>query len=342
MENGELDGYLAMKRRVYLTILPIVIAYNTWYWLYSPVRDTFIRMILPGALLGFLVLWILVYRNVAIRVNEFVGLGIFTVYHVVRFYTAVHTVGNTLFDLYLPWSILYSVFVFMIFEKKKGLVYALSVYVVMLSIGIPLYRQTSTLNYALTQFFVSNIIFIIALYYFQRLFSAYGEVMTWRKMAWQDYLTNIANRRMLDSWIEQEIDKSKEDNTSFSVVYFDIDHFKDLNDHYGHHVGDDVLREFVNVVQRTIGQHEYFGRWGGEEFIVLLPAETTYEAEQVAERIRESIEKHAFQQVGHLTASFGIASFQESDLPNTLLSRADHALYSAKNSGRNAVKVAGL
>lgn len=342
MENGELDTYLTMKRHVYLAILPIVFIYNTWYWLYSPVRNTFIHLALPGALLCFCILWILIYRNGAIRAYEFVGLGIFTLYHLGRLYTSVHTAGNNAFDLYLPWSALYNIFVFMIFQGKKGLVYSLSVYVLTLCIGLPHYHQTNELDDVLTQFFVCNMIFIVVLYYFQRLFSAYGEAMTWRKMACQDYLTNIANRRMVDRWIEEEIEKSEEASTSFSIVYFDIDHFKQLNDQFGHHVGDNVLREFVDVVKSSIGQNDYFGRWGGEEFIIVLPNETENEAEQFAERLRKTIEKHSFREVGNLTASFGISSFKKTDLPNTLLNRADHALYTAKNSGRNAVEVAGL
>jgi diguanylate cyclase (GGDEF)-like protein len=337
MDDAGLNSYLKIKRRIFLAVLSIVFIYTGWYWLHSPVHDTFIHLALFGTALCCFILWILFYRNFAIRVCEFVCLGMFTLYHLGRIYTSLHAAG---IDLYLEWSGVYDVCVFMVLQGKKGLAYALFIYMLTLCIGVPDFHQTNELDGILTHFFVANIIYIVVLYYFQRLLSASTESTTLRKMAYQDYLTNIANRRMIDRWIEEEIEKSEENNTTFSIVYFDIDHFKQLNDQFGHHVGDDVLREFADVVKSTIRESDYFGRWGGEEFIIVSPNVPEHETEKLAERLRKTLEKHSFRTVGNLTASFGISSFSKSDLSNTLLHRADHALYVAKNSGRNTVRVA--
>jgi len=340
MDDDRPDSYFMLKRRYYLAILPIVFIYNAWYWLYSPVHDAFINFALPGAVLTCFILWILIYRNRAIQACDFAGLAIFTLYHLWRMYASAHTVGKI--DLHLTGMTLYNLYVFIVFRGKKGLVYSLSIFILTLCIWIPHYPQIRIRDYTLNEFYVSDLIYIVVLYYFQRLFLAYAESTAWKKMAFYDYLTNIANRRMIDRWIENEIERSEEDNTSFSIIYFDIDHFKQLNDQFGHHVGDSILREFADVVKCVIRHDDYFGRWGGEEFIIVSPNEPLQKTEQFAERIRKTIEEHSFQEVGTLTASFGIASFNNSDRPNTLFNRADLALYAAKNGGRNIVRVAGV
>jgi diguanylate cyclase (GGDEF)-like protein len=121
---------------------------------------------------------------------------------------------------------------------------------------------------------------------------------------------------------------------------FDIDHFKEINDGYGHAVGDEVLVELSGLVRRNIRSADLFARWGGEEFMVLLPHTDLGGAASMAEKLRESVETHSFPGVARVTCSFGVAGFTEIDDATVILKRVDDALYEAKETGRNRVVVA--
>ena len=119
-------------------------------------------------------------------------------------------------------------------------------------------------------------------------------------------------------------------------MFFDLDHFKWINDSFGHKVGDDVLIELVRVVENELTKDAFFGRWGGEEFIVILPTPEC-EAYEIAEKLRKAIEMHNFYKVGTMTASFGVTGYKLCDTAETFLTRADQRLYASKDEGRNIV-----
>ena len=118
---------------------------------------------------------------------------------------------------------------------------------------------------------------------------------------------------------------------------YDIDHFKEVNDTYGHEVGDSVLRELTRRVQNTIRDEDAIGRWGGEEFLILVGNVSSEQATALAERIRGIVELVPFQIVGTITVSFGVTSARKDDTRKTLFARVDKALYEAKKTGRNKV-----
>ena len=118
---------------------------------------------------------------------------------------------------------------------------------------------------------------------------------------------------------------------------FDIDHFKRVNDRYGHSYGDLVLKDLCRLIRGLIRQGDMLIRWGGEEFIILLPATEIDEAAQLAERIRQDVETERFPEVGSITISLGVAQLRKGDNIDSLLKRVDNALYHAKQSGRNRV-----
>lgn len=129
----------------------------------------------------------------------------------------------------------------------------------------------------------------------------------------------------------------EEEKESFSLLFLDIDYFKSINDQFGHKIGDDVLKELTEVVQAEIEDNHYFGRWGGEEFIIIVN-HPECEAFNIAERIREKVEAHEFKDVGHsVTISVGVTEFIEDDTTDSLLIRADERLYVSKDQGRNQV-----
>lgn len=162
-----------------------------------------------------------------------------------------------------------------------------------------------------------------------------------RNIAYTDSLTKIYNRLHFAHFLDAEIDKVKRYGGKFSIIFFDLDHFKEVNDNYGHRIGDDVLACVTDIVTKANRSADIFARYGGEEFIILTPQTDLKGALIHAERLRRDIEKFKFNTVGHITSSFGVTEFiVETDSIETLLERADKALYLAKEYGRNRVEKA--
>ncbi len=159
-----------------------------------------------------------------------------------------------------------------------------------------------------------------------------------KQLSITDNLTQIYNRMKLDAELEHQADLYQRYKQPFSVMIVDIDMFKQVNDHYGHQSGDIVLVEFTQIIQKHIRKTDIFGRWGGEEFMLIIPNADIHKAMIQAEKLRLLIAEHNFKIIGHLTASFGVAQFDEqNDTIQKLISKADKALYKAKEQGRNQV-----
>ncbi len=154
-------------------------------------------------------------------------------------------------------------------------------------------------------------------------------------LAHTDHLTGVANRRELLSELQKETEKSMRYGRPLSVVLFDLDHFKDVNDAHGHDHGELVLREVVRAVKPVLRAADRLGRWGGEEFIILAPEIDVREADRLAERLRAKIADRISDSSPTVTASLGFAEYETGDTPETLIKRADQALYKAKILGRN-------
>ncbi len=159
-----------------------------------------------------------------------------------------------------------------------------------------------------------------------------------RLMAMKDRLTGIWNRIRLEEAAQQEIARLERYGHPVSLIMMDLDHFKQINDQFGHGMGDQVLKEFCAIVQRCIRSTDILGRWGGEEFVLILPNSGYTSAGLLAERIRSEIEIHVFPNTLRITASLGMAVCQSTDTWNSWLERADQALYRAKSTGRNRVE----
>lgn len=155
------------------------------------------------------------------------------------------------------------------------------------------------------------------------------------RQATTDALTGIYNRVKFNGLFDMEIRKARRYKMPLALIMFDIDHFKAVNDRYGHQTGDSVLREIAGLVSQNIRNADLFGRWGGEEFMILVPENDLNNAFRLAEKLRMKIETHEFKDVGRATCSFGVTEFREEDTVVSLAGRADDALYAAKGNGRN-------
>ena len=156
-----------------------------------------------------------------------------------------------------------------------------------------------------------------------------------------DQLTKIPNRVALDEVLITQHYRFQRNNEACSVIMVDIDYFKEVNDQFGHIVGDKVLSKFAQILRENIREGDIVGRWGGEEFLIILPHTTKDKASILAEKLRKLIATQKFDEVGVKTASFGVCELGENMSIEKLVDGADQALYRAKTDGRNRVKVCG-
>lgn len=158
-----------------------------------------------------------------------------------------------------------------------------------------------------------------------------------------DFLTKLINRRAMHRFLQNEMARFERTGGTFSLVLVDIDHFKDINDRFGHDIGDDVLIALSRAFENAVREQDIVSRWGGEEFLILLPNTAQDDAFEQAERLRQLLDSDALQieRYRHrVTASFGVCEFSPGESLEFLLKQADVALYQAKALGRNRVRVA--
>jgi diguanylate cyclase (GGDEF)-like protein/hemerythrin-like metal-binding protein len=158
-------------------------------------------------------------------------------------------------------------------------------------------------------------------------------------LAATDHLTGAWSRGHFDRSIDAELARDTAGRQPLSLVLFDIDHFKRINDEFGHAVGDSVLRELVDLVQSRTRASDSLFRWGGDEFVILAASAGYRGAERLAENLRRTVAGHSFQTVGATTLSVGVVERVETESAPALFSRLDAALYAAKEAGRNRVVV---
>ena len=185
------------------------------------------------------------------------------------------------------------------------------------------------LHYAL-QYFAASSVYVCVLSLYSELKRRFGQVQS---QAETDALTGLINRRKMQFLLEQAVQNEE----GFSILLLDIDYFKHINDRYGHNTGDEVLREVSARMGECLRQHDSLSRWGGEEFLLLLPTADIGGALGVAERILATTRASLFSQGISLTVSLGAALYQPGERPEDIVHRADIALYKAKQSGRNRV-----
>ncbi|MBA2780900.1 diguanylate cyclase [Billgrantia kenyensis] len=156
------------------------------------------------------------------------------------------------------------------------------------------------------------------------------------QQATRDHLTGAYNRRAFDEAMRRAIGQAERNNNTFTLLLFDIDCFKSVNDQHGHDTGDAILKRLASLASQTLRSTDLMARWGGEEFAILLQDSSTQGASVFAERLRQQVAETRLQGLA-ITISLGIAEYRHGDDPDTLLARADGALYRAKRAGRNRV-----
>jgi len=186
--------------------------------------------------------------------------------------------------------------------------------------------------YVLIVLILSSIASFRSSYYIRKQYVYSRELLI---QANTDALTGINNRAKFNEELERWVDYAKRYRTPLSVVIFDFDNFKNVNDTYGHLIGDKVIVDTINIIKGSIRLTDVFARWGGDEFVLLLTNTNKQQAIELTERLRRLISKNVFEKVGKVTCSFGLGMFKENDNADTLINRCDQLLYKAKKEGKN-------
>lgn len=277
------------------------------------------------------------------------GFVVFSAYLLITLQAQLH--GNLPVSGYLSpialWFFIDFLLAFIAWEPRRALQLCAGIYAIMLLLLVlnlpmllpqkgPLFLHA--INYVI-QFYAACLLYIAAHYTLAQL---RPQLKAMQNLALSDPLTGVANRRRGEELLAQEIARAERYGHPLSVVMFDLDHFKRVNDTHGHAVGDALLRAVTHVVEKQLRAADHLARWGGEEFLVIAPELGDRRAVQVAERMRDQISQLHIP--GHRqmsqTASFGVAFYRAGDTPHGLVQRADEALYAAKNGGRNRVEQA--
>ncbi|MFM2484302.1 GGDEF domain-containing protein [Celerinatantimonas yamalensis] len=199
------------------------------------------------------------------------------------------------------------------------------------------------------QFFLLHILWLISAFMFGLVNATvietirkttYLQQCNLEKSAHTDGLTGLWNRKKIDQLFVDELAKTNFLMKPITLIMIDIDHFKYVNDQYGHSCGDAVLQSFAAVLQQNIRQGDHIARIGGEEFVIVLPNTTLSQAYGVAQSLRKNVAQFKFGDQFHCTSSFGVAEYRLGESITDLMKRADQALYQAKDNGRDRVEVA--
>ncbi|EDP74082.1 GGDEF domain-containing protein [Hydrogenivirga sp. 128-5-R1-1] len=166
------------------------------------------------------------------------------------------------------------------------------------------------------------------------------DLEKFRYLSETDRLTGLYNKGKFNEVLQREIQRAKRYKRPLSLIIFDIDHFKKINDTYGHKVGDEVLKALAKLIKKNIRKTDFAARWGGEEFVILAPETNVEGAKKLAEKLRQAVETYKFPTVGKVTISLGVAQLEPDEKPEDFIVRADMALYKAKEGGRNRVEIA--
>lgn len=343
----------AIKRRIYLFGLPLgaITALSVW-WLEREVGQlpAVDRYGLPPLALLMLGLWLCFWRRplsfVRLELLLFASLSLFL--SASMFSSLLLASPEEVAPAYAStgywFPVLYGL-AFLMFGGARGRALSLLLFAVSLGLGavyVLLIRPGSEWEALLTllQLYIANGLVLLLLGGFATLTQRQHEQgLALERSANTDSLTGLDNRRQLERKLREELDRAERYGKVFALLLCDLDRFKAINDRFGHDVGDEVLRELSRLLRFHVRQIDSFGRWGGEEFLIVAPELSLEEASSFATRLCYVVAQHDFDTVGRLTLSFGVSSYQPGDGVRSLYKRADEALYRAKRAGRNRAVV---
>jgi len=346
-----------LKRRVYLCALCISLIALSLTWVFETIqqRNSPVDYIAhPFMALYFVILAVSLLRNKnCVRLFEIFTYGLLFSYFLIQVAMIMSDAASSdvvrRLSALSAWIPLVYVLGFLVFKTRHALLGSLIFWGLIVIPGIVYVSQIGDRLdalkeiTALAQLYLASAIYIVLLLMISLLREHYvrsralAESMT--QLASMDFLTQSYNRRHLQTTLNRAIDRARRYGRNVSVIMLDLDRFKRVNDLYGHPAGDQVLRDVSEIVRQCIRLSDEFGRWGGEEFLIIAIETDIEQAQRLAERLRSALVKRRFDLVGTVTASFGVALYQKDESADELVMRADQSLYLAKENGRNRVEV---
>jgi diguanylate cyclase (GGDEF)-like protein len=287
------------------------------------------------------------------RTLELITFGVLTSFFLVKLAYALYGPGSSVANDHLGefaywFPTLYASILF-ILGVENGLRVAVSHYGLSLFVGLPFVviqiagGGNFPVVYSLVQLYLSSAVAIATVVIFVRYTESLMRAkLEFEHLAHTDHVTRIGNRRQMERLLLQEVRRAERYCSELSLLLLDLDHFKRVNDLFGHPVGDEVLREISMLLLSESRAADHIGRWGGEEFIMILPKTSKQAAQRLAERIVARVASQDFGRAGRVTLSAGGAAREPGEQPDELIKRADQALYQAKETGRNRVVVSGM
>ncbi len=336
------------KRAAYFWAALLAIPVLFLIWLMRP-EEGFIRWLYPVFILVCASwLWRL-YRGISVGYIEREAIATVTIFFTVKlvYYLFWGSLEQNWVEIESTYWVMAFVMVlaYIVLDARKGLVYSLVLAVVTLTLGILRLggevaqgqHQAEFLAFVRSEmrlFAMAGLLYALAIVKDQLAF-AHRQVEEMHTLARTDPLTGLPNRLALSEYLEGESHQAH----GLYVVLLDIDHFKQINDRYGHTVGDGVLKEVGRRLRSSLRKGDVLGRWGGEEFMIIMRGDSQHDVLAAVERLREDIAFWPFDEVGAVSASFGVAEGHMGDSIHSQLDRADKALYQAKHLGRNRVEL---
>jgi diguanylate cyclase len=310
-------------------------------------------LLLPFLAVLFLALTILLWRRILhLQHFELIICGIVLVYGLSEFISIFVSITQTRgtfdpnFTLWIPFIYILS---FLILDTNRALLLSAIFFFITLALGLAVCvyffaKGWVFVNFTLlVQIYFASIFYISILYLFARIRERYNSeramASDMSKLAMTDPLTQIHNRLLLNRLLREEITRTERYQVPLSVLLFDLDFFKKINDTLGHNMGDIVLQEVAQLLRQHIRTSDPFGRWGGDEFLVIATNTDGQQAAELAERLQSALHEHHFTEGQIVTASFGVTTYQFGDSPESLVRRADLGLYKAKAEGRDRVEM---
>ena len=355
----------ALKRKAYLVVLPLgAVAF---------LASLLVRLHLGGrvteldvyahptvALCSLLLAVVLWRRPQALRATEVSTYVVVALLFLAKFRDILYVgAGGPGMEVELAtfasWVPIMYVIPFLYFGARRGLRAALLFFCALAAMGFPLLADAALgaaavrpdVAEVLVQLYLGGALVTATLSISARLMDAHaseraraeGRAADMERVANTDFLTGLQNRRSAYDVLRHELEASARYGQPLSVILFDLDHFKRVNDQHGHDVGDLLLKEISRLAQQSLRKADLLGRWGGEEFIAVSPGTRLEAGRASAERLVRTLKGHRFPKVGEASASFGVAAYRPGDSTESLLKRADDALYAAKQAGRGRVEV---
>jgi len=345
-----MDG---LKRRLLLLTLPMASVAGFAEWLLLRQNGQPVPLLMPVAAAASLALTLLLWwrrrslRFVEAAVATGVAAALFVLLHQALFGPA--ELAAQRFVRLAPWVSVALTAVLLLLDCHRAIWTASGIYSGLLIIGLAYFVRTGlsgvrpALLGPLIQFYLANAVFLCLLYAWVEMRRQYDRTRhlarSMADLAHTDPLLGIPNRRQMHAYIQREIREAEEGMAPATMIMFDVDRFKQVNDTYGHETGDLVLRAVTAAVRQTLRSTDRVGRWGGDEFIVLVHVNEVGQAYQLAQRLGDAVHQKLSDRFLQVTISLGVAPYHPGDTVSSWVRRADQALYSAKESGRNRVVV---